>query len=195
MKMNRLRRLTRADTAFGFTVLTLAGVVFWQVHTPVLGELRELGARLVAKRQLQSRLAELDARIANAQSLTEQNETRLVRFHDRFLAAAANGSHLETLSGLQDRCKVAVEQVQPGAAQFRDPYEIRPLRIVSRGSYGNLLRFIYELRNAIRSAEFESLEFSTDPNDATCLLTMQIKVHTESNAAVSALRDDAGARP
>jgi len=175
--------VTAADGVFVVALGLLIGAVLWNVHRPTYVALAGVGARLAEQERSRRALEDTSQAIERARRETEETETRLAAFEQRVFNATDSGSYLETISGLQDRCGVAVEQIDPGAPVVREGYEVRPVKIVAGGPFHGVLHFVHQLKAELWSAEVGALRIETKPKSRTCRLTLQVEFHVLTEGA------------
>lgn len=171
--------LTAADGAFILALGLLAATALWSVHYPAYAEINALRDRLADQRRTRQRLDALNLSIERTRSTTERLETRLASYADRILFAPDRSEFFKTLSDLQERCGVTVEQIVPAHAQRAGRFEAKPVEIMLRGRFPATLCFLHRLKGEMWSADLKELRIETKPAAQTCLTAVQVQFYVE----------------
>ncbi len=198
MTARRRFRLTRADGLFALALAALVGGVVWCEHRPSCTETAGLRSRLADQRRVQRELDQVATTLEGIGASTDGLEVQLAGYERRMLGAASNSQYLETISGLQERCDVVVEQISPGKTRQEQQYEVRNVKVTAKGRFADVLCFVHELKVDLWSANLFDLRVRTEAGDVDCRVMLDLDLYVDpgspaTEATEKPIRPRAGA--
>ena len=178
-KSHRRRGMTSLDWAAVLVVCggVLVAVRWWQWPTYV--EMAALGERLAQRERVHDELVQVQATIDRIRSGTEALETKLVAYQAGVFASAGGGTHLQTISNMQESCGVYVEQIKPEPVRHDGRFDVAPYTIVARGQFPDLLHLVHELESRVQNSELVDVTIRATQGDNDTTLTLTIDFYSD----------------
>jgi len=189
--------LTAFDAAFLLLSAACAFLTYRMVHAPALVEIRELAEeadnQIAQKQQMNLALARLNRLRVD----TGRLEHQLASFTETIFEGNDEQRYMESISDLQQNCRVAIEEITPGSPRYDEQSRIRPISVTVSGSYAQTSCFLYNVEHKLLAAEVAGFNLTASPNESTCRMRLNINLHAQKTAEKLADPDNAdnGDRP
>jgi Tfp pilus assembly protein PilO len=162
--------------AAGIGCCVAASLVFyWLIVQPFLQrqsttarQCRELEVQQEQAAELKAVLGRTRAQLAGAQARLAASTTRLepVTHINRRIAR---------LTQFFAACDLEVDDIQTGKVSHGPPYDVIPITVIGRGSYGQCTRLFHRLHSVCPDMSVARIELSANPAQAATQATFQLE--------------------
>jgi len=162
------------DVAGVCALVALAAVTYWGVigptferrdrHDKEVGELRDEEGKA---RRLQAALRTSDASLAGVQRAIAARRLALE-------PASRLNERLSRLTDLAGHAGVQVDMIEPGKEQAGPMYTSVPIRLSGRGSYGQVVRLLVDLRRQMPDGAVDEVTLVAPPSATAPVATFSI---------------------